>query len=62
MLILNRTTSNLIEGDDNSSFTLFTSDGPITIELKERNGKQIGVAIEAPDSIRVVRNELLKRC
>jgi carbon storage regulator CsrA len=51
MLVLSRR-----EGE---AIILETSDGPITIRLTEYNGNQTRVGVEAPRSVKVLREELL---
>ena len=51
MLILSRR-----EGE---SLTLETADGPVTIILIAYRGSQTRVGVEAPESVRVLRTELL---
>ena len=51
MLVLSRR-----EGE---AIILETSDGPITIRLTEYNGSQTRVGVEAPRSVKVLREELL---
>jgi carbon storage regulator CsrA len=41
--------------------TLITSDGEIHIDVEIKSGKQIRLAIDAPDNVGIWRDELLKR-
>jgi len=41
--------------------TIKTSDGDIHIDLDIRSGKQIKLSIDAPDSVKVWRDELLQK-
>jgi carbon storage regulator CsrA len=43
---------------EGEALILETSDGPITIRLTEYNGNQTRVGIDAPQSVRIVREEL----
>jgi carbon storage regulator len=52
MLVLSRR-----EGE---AIILETSDGPITIRLTEYNGSQTRIGVEAPRSVKVLREELLE--
>lgn len=45
---------------EGEAIILKTSDGSITIRLTEYNGKQTRVGIEAPKSVKVLREELLE--
>lgn len=47
---------------ERETITLFTADGEVTISVEKIKGKQVSVGIEAPDSVEVVRTELLKEC
>jgi carbon storage regulator len=52
MLVLSRR-----EGE---AIILETSDGTITVRLTEYNGSQTRVGVDAPASVRVLREELLE--
>ena len=41
--------------------TIKTSDGDIHIDLDIRSGKQIKLSIDAPDSVKVWRDEILQK-
>ncbi|WP_096085892.1 carbon storage regulator [Agaribacterium haliotis] len=60
MLILTRKAGSADSNDDRSRLTLITEDGPISIVLNEGRGNQVIVGIDAPDSVEVVRDELLE--
>ena len=51
MLVLSRR-----EGE---AIILETSDGPIRVTLTEYNGQQTRVGVEAPKSVKILREELL---
>lgn len=59
MLILTRNAGSTNSIDDRSRFTLMTQDGPVYISLNARHGNQVVVGIDAPDTVEVVRDELL---
>jgi len=53
MLVLRRRT--------NERLVIYTSDGPIVIKASEHSDSIVKFAIQAPDSIRILREELLTR-
>ncbi len=44
---------------EGESITLFTSDGPIEVWVSSIEGRQTRVGIDAPQSVNIVRSELL---
>ena len=41
--------------------TLYTSDGPIRIYVKEIKGLQVRIGFDAPDDVEIVRGEIDER-
>ena len=52
MLVLGRKTD--------QSVTLLTSDGPVLININNVNGCFVSLGFEAPQSVKIVRTELLE--
>lgn len=46
---------------EKETITLFTDNGEITISIEAIRGRQVRVGIKAPDSVEVVRSELLQK-